>query len=219
MNSNESYLYGLLIADGSLYLSHDKSRKVDNRGRVSLEVNTRDKDIVVKLFNLIPNSHIRERTRATNFKENYSTCSFVNSQKAFRDWLIGCGYPLSDKTHLASPPSVEYCEIDFWRGFIDGDGSIGFDKRGVPFISIVTVSESMKEAYLAFLQSRYGITKIANRNKRDNAYNIVVYSEKAVNLAKDLWNNPELSLDRKAKKADLVKQWVRPATMPRRERK
>jgi len=216
MNNEESYIYGLLIADGNLYFSHAKDRKIDNRGRVSLEVSERDKDIVIKLFTRIPNSHIRERTRKTNFKEDYTTCSFVNSHKEFRDWLVNSGFPKEDKTFTAAPPIFPYSEFDFWRGFIDGDGSIGFNKKGTPFISIVTTSEPMKEAYLDFLSRQYGIHKISNRNKRDKAYNILVQSNDAVILAKDLWYDSCLCLDRKSHKAEKVKQWVRPMTMRQR---
>lgn len=84
MNDKESYIYGLLLADGNIYLSKDARRAVDNRGKVSLEVNSKDKDIILKLFQLIPNSYLRERTRDTNFKKGYTTCCFSNHQKAFR---------------------------------------------------------------------------------------------------------------------------------------
>lgn len=46
MNSQESYIYGLILADGNLYFKNDKNRKKDNRGRVTLEVNSKDKDIL-----------------------------------------------------------------------------------------------------------------------------------------------------------------------------
>lgn len=210
MTPQESYIYGLLLADGNLYFSHDKKRKVDNRGRVTLELNERDKDIVLKLCNVVPCSHMSTRTRNTNFKEGYTTWSFVNSQKSFRDWLVECGFPKENKTFLAKPPSCDYSEFDFWRGFIDGDGSLGFIKRdGHPFVSLVTDSSEMKESYLDFLLRRYGIKKISNRNKRDNAYNIGVGNEDAVQLAKDLYLSSDLYLDRKYKKAVELQSWVR----------
>lgn len=59
MNENESYIFGLLITDGNLSLN------TRNRGKVTLEINKRDEDIIEKLFNLIPNSKIHERVRNT----------------------------------------------------------------------------------------------------------------------------------------------------------
>ena len=210
MNAEESYIYGLLLADGNIYFSRSKDRAIDNRGRVSLEVNSKDKDIIVKLFNLIPNSHIRERTRDTNFKKDYTTCLFVNSQKGFRDWLIDCGFPKEDKTFKAAPPKIDYSKEDFWRGFIDGDGSLGFTKTEKPFVSIVTTSDLIKDSFCDYIYERYGILKHLNKNKRDSAYNIVLQQEDAVNLVRDLWQKDCLCLDRKAAKANQIRQWVRP---------
>lgn len=215
MNSQESYIYGLLLADGNIYLSHAADRKQDNRGRVSLELNSKDKDIIVKLFNLIPNSHIRERTRDTNFKKNYTTCSFVNSQKEFRDWLFSCGFPTEDKTFNATPPITEYSEKDFWRGFIDGDGSIGITSKNIPFVSLVTDSEYIKDAYLDYLFRNYGLKKKSNRNKRDNVFNITILNESAVQFAKDLYLDSDLYLDRKYNKAIELQSWIR--TSPKRK--
>ena len=205
MDKDESYIYGLFLADGSIGLLER------NRGRVQLEVNSKDKDIVVKLFNHIPNSRISERTRDTNFKEGYSTCTFSNHYKWFRDWLIECGYPIKNKTFDACLPSVEFDEMSFWRGFLDGDGSVGLTKENVPFVSLVTDSENIKKAYLDFLYRHYAILKTVNRNKRDNAYNILVLNEAAVQLAKDIYlnNDSELYLNRKKDKAIELQSWVR----------
>lgn len=209
MNNQESYIYGLLLADGNIYLSNARDRKKDNRGRVSLELNSKDRDIIIKLFELIPNSHIRERTRDTNFKKNYTTCSFVNCQKEFREWLFTCGFPKENKTFNAAPPVVEYSEKDFWRGFIDGDGSIGITARNIPFVSIVTYSEYLKNAYLDYLFRIYGLKKKSSRNKRDNVFNIMITNEKAVHFIKDLYLNSELYLDRKYNKAIELQSWTR----------
>lgn len=135
MNKEESYIYGLLITDGSLSL------RTRNRGKVSLEVSKKDEDIIYKLCNLIPNSHQRERTRDTNFKKDYTTKIFSNTRREFREKLISQGFPVINKTLNASPPILDYSEFDFWRGVIDGDGSIGITSKDIPFISLVTKSE------------------------------------------------------------------------------
>lgn len=212
MDKRDSYLYGLFITDANLYLT---SR---NRGRISLEVSEKDSDIVIKLFEEIPNSHIRKRTRDTNFKQGYTTFTFVNGHKPFRDYFIECGFPTEDKTNNANTPQVEYDELSFWRGVIDGDGSLGYQKynsseneKEIPFVSLVTKSEVLKQAYCNFLQKRYGITKKVSRNKRDDAYNISINCEVAQQLAKDLYLSEErcLCLDRKYNLAKDIQNWVR----------
>lgn len=215
MNNQESYIYGLLLADGNIYLSHAKERRIDNRGRVTLEVNEKDKDIVVKLFSIIPNSKISQRTRDTNYKKNYSTFTFYNGQREFREWLFDNGFPKQNKTFLAAPPIKKYSEIDFWRGFLDGDGSLGITANNIPFVSLVTDSENIKTAYLDFLARTYDIHKKSSRNKRDNAYNIMITNEKAVRFAKDLYLSSDIYLDRKYQKAIILQQWVR--TAPKRK--
>ncbi len=91
MNKQESYIYGLLITDGSMYLD---SR---NRGKVTLEVTEKDRDIVEKLVTIVPNSYIHKRERDTNFKKNYKSVIFANYQLEFRQFLIECGFPAIEK--------------------------------------------------------------------------------------------------------------------------
>jgi len=206
INKIDSYIYGLLITDGNLGLN------TRNRGRVTLEVNEKDEDIVYKLYSIIPNSKVHERTRDTNFKRGYKSKIFSNHQRTFREKFINYGFPTKDKAINANVPNEEYDEISFWRGVIDGDGSIGFIKDGSPFISLVTKSEILKEEYLIFLKKVLGITKHPSRNKRDQVYNIVVKNEDAVELSRLLYlTNKEdnLYINRKFNKALELQTWVR----------
>lgn len=183
MTEKESYIYGLLITDGNIYLT------TRNRGRVVLEISKRDEDIVDKLIDEIPNSTKRERTRKTNFSEEFNSVSFNNHRIEFRTWLFECGYPKEDKTNNASIPSVEFSEIDFWRGVIDGDGSLGITSKNIPFVSLITKSENLKNEYLAFLEKKLGIIKKASRNKRDGVYNICITRDNAIKLSRLLYED------------------------------
>lgn len=204
MNIKEkSYVFGLLVTDGHLELMER------NRGRVQLEVNEKDKDICEKLFHLIPDSHLTSRERDTNFKNSYKSCAFSNNQLAFRQELIDFGFPTENKTLTASIPSQEYSVVDFWRGVIDGDGSLGFTAKGVPFLSLVTKSENLKQEYCKFLLDNFGIEKKINRNTRDNVYNITVFSEDALAISKMLYKNASIYLDRKYNSYLEIQKWVR----------
>lgn len=195
MDKNESYTFGILVTDGSLYLS------TRNRGKVQLEISEKDEDLIDKLIEITPHSKKRKRIRNTNFHENYKSVSFINYRKEYRDKLIENGFPKIDKTHNANVPLCAYDEISFWRGVIDGDGSIGITSLGEPFISLATKSENLKEEYLKFLFKLFKITKKVHRNKRDNIYNIVVKNKIAFDLAKLLYNNNDIHLNRKYNKA------------------
>ena len=209
----KSYIFGLLGTDGSMNLS-DR-----NRGNVTLEVNIKDRDICEKLFSIIPNSSLKERTRDTNFKEDYHSIVFSNHQLSFRQELIDFGFPLEDKTNLISIPSQEYSERDFWRGVIDGDGSLGFIQRGTPFLSLVTKSENLKQEYCKMLYEKFGIEKDVHRNQRDNVYNIVVSNEDALKVIHYLYDDSSLYLNRKYEKALETYSWVRtvPKAPPRKK--
>lgn len=203
MNDIESYIFGLLVTDGSLYLS-----KKGSKGKVTLEVNNKDSDIIYKLYNIIPNSSVRQRIRNTNFKNNYKTEIFSNSRKEFREFLILNGFPIFKKSENAGPPNSTYDEIHFWRGIIDGDGSIGITSKNIPFRSFVTISENLKNSYVKFIEKTLNRKIKTTRNKRDNAYNIMISRKDAIILAKILYidNNNGLYLERKYKKAlDLQK--------------
>lgn len=203
MNDIESYIFGLLVTDGSLYLS-----KKGSKGRVTLEVNSKDSDIIYKLYNIIPNSSVRQRIRNTNFKNNYKTKIFSNSRKEFREFLILNGFPVFRKSENVGPPNSTYDELHFWRGVIDGDGSIGITSKNIPFISFVTVSENLKNSYVKFIEKTLNRKIKTTRNKRDNAYNIMISGKDAIILTKILYidNNNGLYLERKYKKAlDLQK--------------
>ena len=203
MYQNIDYIYGLLVTDGSMELM---SR---NRGKVRLEVQFNDKDIIYKLYDLVNGSTITERTRDTNFKENYHSICFNNYRNEFRQTLIDMGYPINDKSNNECPPKCSYIKKDFWRGVFDGDGSIGYTKDGRPYISFVTVSDVLHEEYTLFLKEELGITKIINRNKRDNCYNFALYDEDAINFSNYIYNEAEIYLDRKYETYMTFSSWKR----------
>lgn len=199
-----SYLYGLFITDGSLYLQ-DR-----NRGRISLEVVLKDSELIEKMTSLIPQSSASVRTRDTNFKEQNSSIIFSNYQLEFRQQFINAGFPIKDKTNEANTPQIEYSVRDFWRGVIDGDGSLGFTKDSQPFVSFATKSEYLKNEYLRFLKNEFGIIKNVNRNVRDSIYNIVVKNEDAVKLVELIYSEKDvLHLGRKFLISNEIQKWRR----------
>lgn len=198
LNTIDSYIFGLLVTDGHMHFN------TRNRGNVSLEISKKDEDICHKLVEYISNSKIRYRTRTTNFAKNYKSCKWVNYSWQLRKNLVYCGFPTENKTLTCSIPKVKYSEIDFWRGVIDGDGSVGFRKTGKPFIGFGTKSKILKNEFLKFLDCNYNIHKNANRNKRDNFYNITITNGDAQILANSLYRNAELYIDRKYKKAKFI---------------
>lgn len=202
-----SYMFGFLQTDGHL------SKNTRNRGRLAVEIQLPDKSLLEKFQKLISvNSSIKIRTRDTNFKKNYQSVIWTVCDFEFRTALNDLGIPYGQKSKIISPPHVPFSEIDYWRGVIDGDGSLGITARK-PFISLVTTSPLLYKEYVDFIFKITGQRKINNPNKRDGAYNICVFCEDAQKLIEELYYPGCLCLDRKFESAESVKSWVRPVDM------
>lgn len=198
-----SYLIGLLQADGSLY------QNTRNRGRMSLELNIKDFDILLKLKEFIPvHTSIKERIRETNFSKISHTVTLSVFDLEFRTFLNSHGVPYGIKHNtIESPTGI--LAVDYFRGLIDGDGSIGYTKKGIPFISLCTASDSIAIFIKEFLLNTFGYNKKTSRNKRDNVYNIAVTRKIAVDLANMLYYDGCLFLNRKNFAAKNLK-WEKP---------
>ena len=191
----KDYIYGFMLADGNLSLYER------NRGKLSTEVNVRDADIVYKIDKILPGGFIHERIRSTNFKkEAYKSITYSNYLLEVRNSFLERGFPAGKKSSIANVPKDAYSDKDFWRGFIDGDGSIGYTKDNIPYISLGTISENLYQAFIKFLQEKFGIVKKLHRNKRDNFYNITLKNEDAINVATYLYEGATIYLERKYNK-------------------
>jgi len=188
-----SYFYGFATADGNCY-----RKKNQEKGKFSIEISSRDKDILYKFQDLYSEySSISHRTRNTDFKNSSKFSKISVYNLSFRNKLKSYGFMEGYKSDDANIPNMSFSEIDFIRGLLDGDGSVGFTSNNIPFVSLTTKSEKLKEFYLAFLNKYIGISKICNRNERDNIYNIMVMRDKAVELYILLYYNGCLCLSRK----------------------
>jgi hypothetical protein len=210
MNKRElSYLLGFLQTDG-----HMRSG-TRNRGAISIELSSKDKDILYRLRRIIPvNSTIKHRTRNTNFKKNYTAWTLNIFHKSFRDLMNGMGLPYGAKSKIIKQPSINTISlIDYWRGIIDGDGSLGITGQKFPFLSLVTVSKQLAIDYEEFLFSYTGKRKLFSPNTRDSSYNIMITKEDAQLIINKLYYNDCICINRKKKLAKKVLKWRRPKSM------
>lgn len=199
----ESYLYGLILTDGSLYFT------TRNRGKVSIELNKKDTELLKKLQQRIPNSSVKPRTRNTNFKQHNESVIFTNYQKEFREFFVKNGIPKQNKSIYGNIPTTTFSEPDFWRGVYDGNGSLGFTANNEPFISLVTKSEPLKQSLLSLMKTKFGIIKNINPNRRDHVYNITLKNEDAIAFANFLYKNASLYMQRKYNAHLQMQTWTR----------
>lgn len=203
-----AYLYGFIQTDGHLY---ETSR---DRGKVSIEVSKQDEYILQAFKAIVPfYSSLTERERATNFSHSHTSVIWRVYDQRFRHLLELWGLPKGCKSNLIKPPSCSFSEVDYFRGLVDGDGSLGLTSKGFPFLSLVTSSSPIACGYLKFINQITGKVKTTTRNTRDQVYNIAVYKEDAQILVKHLYYADCLALPRKLNKASEVLSWSRPPSM------
>lgn len=205
MREDHAYFLGLLATDGTI---NESSR---NRGRVSFELQSRDASVLTALSQSIPyRSRFRYRYRTTNFAQAYESAILTFCDLRFRRELSALGYTSGKKCHTTSPPRCEYDEVGFWRGVVDGDGSLGITGLNRPFISLVTASQQLRDAYIDFVARVAGTRPNPKRNARDRVFNIMVLDEPARELAGVLYREDVLAIPRKVGAARLVLSWQRP---------
>jgi len=190
----QSYLVGLLQSDGHF-----------NGKYFSIELSAKDSDIIYKLHSSMKDSSIYYRTRDTNFVKNYKSIilNFYNKKLIKK---LGPFIPIGKKSSLITcPKEIIYSEYDYWRGMVDGDGSLGIkEKTGQPFISINTASDFLLQDFNQFLHKEINFKLNIKRNKRDNTYNMVLLMAKSILIVRKLYENNILAIDRKNIKANSI---------------
>jgi hypothetical protein len=203
-----AYMFGFLQADGHL------AKGVGQKGRLTVEINARDIDLLRKFQKLTPYySSVTERTRSTNFAETVHSAVWSLCSLEARTKLNELGLPYGRKSKTVAPPSGEFSSRDYLRGVIDADGSVGYTGKGFPFVSLTTASTAIGAYLCRYAKEVTGAERSINRNSRDSIYNVFYTMEVAQNLAADLWYPGCLSLERKRTAADSLTDWTRPANM------
>lgn len=203
-----AYMFGFLQADGHL------RQGAGQKGRLSVEINVRDIEILHKFQRLTPyNSTISERTRSTNFAESHHSATWSLCSLEARTTINQLGLPYGRKSKKITPPRVEFSRSDYLRGVIDADGSVGYTSQGFPFVSLTTASTAVGVYLCRYARMLTGVERLIKRNARDAIYNILYTKEVAQALVSDLYYPGCLSLERKQMAAASLSKWVRPADM------
>lgn len=200
-------MFGLFQVDGHL------SKDTRNRGKFSIEMKSSDSMILLELQEHIPyHSKISYRERTTNFG-HINTAILQIYSREFRDEINMLGIPYGKKSSIIAPPNTEYSIIDYYRGVVDANGSLGITSKNIPFVSLNIYSDALKDSYLNMLTSITKKHKTASRTLRDNTYNIVVYKEDAQKLVHSLYYPGCICIRRKYNFAVDVMNWTRPIDM------
>lgn len=121
------YFLGFLWADG--YIRHYTAKNGINNYKISLEINFEDAKVIQEILESFCNFSIHKRKRKENWKE---TWTFSKNNKELYQFLENNDYILKstiEPTKIISLIPVNLINY-FWKGLIDGDGSLGVSGKG-----------------------------------------------------------------------------------------
>lgn len=199
---NVSYFLGLLWADGSV-----------SRETTSVVICLQEKDkYILDLFNSLiqPDKPLYFKKRVSSRHQNQF--GMVMNSNIIRDKLIDYGcHP--NKTLKLDWPTIDFDEENikhFIRGFLDGDGCIGFKKNNVSncyisFTGDVTFITKLKNKIEERLPIKCCISKI-NNIKATNIIKLAIYGARQCEKFCDyIYSDATVCLSRKKDKYLLIK--------------
>lgn len=189
LSEESAYWIGFLMADGCV-MKHS-----DDCYSVSVALSSVD---IVHLYKL--RDFVNSDKPVKQYKNRRDTCSFEIYSKNIAKNLISYGV-VPRKTYTAKALKGIDNNRHFWRGVVDGDGSIGCYNNKVK-ISL-TCSNFIIDQFIHFVKS-FSYTK-ANKRKRDGSYGFSVYGNKvATTVIHKLYSDCSISLDRKQESANNI---------------
>ena len=180
-----AYWVGFLFADGSV--SKERQPK-----RVSVRVSERDREHLVKLRAFLRSTHTIGTEPAGNYGGYRSRPSvrFSVSSAQLAERILCLG-------RYDGPINATLVESrDFWRGVVDGDGSLGILATGYAYFGLVG-SRRLLEAFLLFLRSNDLDAKMTIRPDK-TIFQIATAGYTAERIVCFLYDNTDVALDRKA---------------------
>jgi hypothetical protein len=188
LTPDAAYWIGFLFADGSVF-GRGKSACVQAR------LSERDREHLVKLRGFLGSNHKIGVAPAGNYGGYRSKpsvrLSVTSGRLAHRLLSLGRYEGPIDGTLMRSR--------DFWRGVVDGDGSLGLLATGYAYFELVG-SCRLLEAFLDFLQ-RNGLGARMTIRPDKTIFQIATAGHTAERISSFLYENATVALDRKAASA------------------
>lgn len=194
VNEASAYWIGFLMADGC----------VTQTGTVKIALNSKDRNHLEKFKNFLQSEHPIKQITVTPFKDKtrvFEHSSFsANSKKIVKDLNSFGVVPAKSLTAKAIKLEMDR---HFWRGVIDGDGSVLISKRGDVSISLIGSHEIVSQF------ARFTKTIIHSKAKINTRFNnayITFSSRNAYKIISYLYKDCSVYLDRKFQKYLEVKE-------------
>jgi len=209
----KAYILGFILADASIR----KCKK--GASELQISINSKDIDVLEKINRAMKSNYpIKFRKPRTSvIKSGYNKDTVINGNitanlciynSKIVDDLIKLGISF-DKTYTGKPIKVKKeLEKDFWRGCLDGDGSIFQIKKNREWAISMYGTKEICEAFSRFLdydgkyvysrQTSYYFTKhdVLRTDKLDILYkNAKIYLDRKYNLYKHVRTGQAIQLN------------------------
>jgi len=180
VNPQSLYWAGFLMADGSI---------VENE--VKLEISCKDKNHIKKFKNFLKSNHkITERSNRNTVQIQFTDEKIVNDLSYYGI--------IQQKSYGTEAKNECKDSRHFWRGMVDGDGSVVID-RGYLKISLTGVKNLIEQ----FSRYFYSITSreltVSKNDKKSNSFRITTAGSYAETILKNLYIPSGIFLERKKK--------------------
>lgn len=200
------YWAGMLMADGFL---SQRIGPYKTYRTVCLSLEKSDHAHVCRFRDFMgsTNKVIVTKTHKTTYGNVQTSCVWISSERAV-DRLIELGI-----TYRKTKTAVAHADLaaspDFWRGFVDGDGTVtSVVNRGVTYPVIgVGGTLAMMEQFKAFVERSLPCVQVRIGSCRGLA-RVGFNGSVAKEVIRLLYKDATVSLDRKMKKAQEALSWA-----------
>lgn len=181
ITEESAYWVGFLMADGNVSYRHGNSPEI------SLVLQARDKEHLIKFRSFLKSEHALINIHKCNsIRFSIRSKTLVANLKRYN--VVPC------KSFTACAPSVLMLNRHFWRGVIDGDGSIGVYKAGI-MLRLYGSFELLNQ-FLMFIKVYTPDCKVTVR-KHKNIHIVNLCGKYAKDMINVLYDNCSIALSRK----------------------
>lgn len=190
--SLDKYWIGYIWADGCL----------SKRGELRLV--SVDNEVIIEFAKFTKNKGRFRVIEECTDKRGYTNSElyeFTLTDKELINNFINLGlHP--NKTHTIKPPIQLEKDDEFWRGYIEGNGYIGLDKKNRCNLELSSGSKILCDNFLSFVKTQLPLFKgnVTKENNK-NAWRVRLCGKYAKELIKILYNDKPCILKRKYDKA------------------
>lgn len=181
-----AYFYGFLLADGC----------ISDRGKVTIALESGDSYILQKLIDELK---LNSKVSFTMRKDCTKYCQTGFTVKSISDSLLKLGMEPRKSTKEIAPDRF-INNRHFWRGLVDGDGSIGKDVSKIYLCG----SETICNQFLEYCKSINPSINTKVVLMKGSLYRTTITGVKAATILNELYSDCDFKLTRKSEKAENI---------------